>query len=299
MMQKLAFLALAGLALLSVSAVRAEDKAKIRVVIIDGQNNHDWRSTTPVMKKALEDSGRFTVAVASSFKPNERPGSVLSEPFPPDLDRYDVVVSNYNGAPWPKEFNDALDARLKSGKIGLVIVHAANNAFGGWKEYNQMIGMGWRDKNYGKRLKLDDEGKTIIVPAGKDGSTSHAYTGPFKMIVRDQNHPVTKGMPTEWMHARDELYDNLRGPIENVHVLATAIVPPGKGTGVHEPMIFTISYGKGRVFHTPMGHDANAMRCIGFQTTLTRGAEWAATGSVTIPIPGNFPTPSRESSLSK
>jgi type 1 glutamine amidotransferase len=334
MFQKLAFLTL-GIAALSANTVVAGEK-KIRVVIVDGQNNHDWRSTTPVMKKALEECGRFTVDVATSppipalakpTKPKNENDEKTVEKYKAalakyeaalpkfneqlkaaqeafknwqiDFDKYDVIVSNYNGQSWPKQINADLEDRLKAGKIGLVIVHAANNSFGGWKEYNQMIGMGWRDKNYGKRLKLDDEGKTIIVPAGKDGSTSHAYTGPFKMIVRDHNHPVTKGMPTEWMHARDELYDNLRGPIENVHVLATAIAPAGKGTGVHEPMIFTIDYGKGKVFHTPMGHDVTGMRCMGFITTLQRGTEWAATGAVTIPIPTNFPTASKESSLPK
>lgn len=298
MFKKWSCLLIAGLVALSASAADAGEK-RIRIILIDGQNNHDWRSTTPVMVQALEATGRFTVDVTSYTKPGDKPGKNQTVGFPPDLSKHDVIVSNYNGASWPKAFNDELDARLKAGKIGLVIVHAANNSFGGWKEYNQMIGMGWRDKKFGKRLKLDDDGKTIVVPPGEDGNTSHAYTGPFKMIVRDQGHPVTKGMPTEWMHARDELYDNLRGPIENVHVLATAIAPPGKGTGVHEPMIFTISYGKGKVFHTPMGHDANAMRCIGFQTTLARGVEWAATGMVTIQIPENFPTSSKESSLPK
>jgi type 1 glutamine amidotransferase len=76
-----------------------------------------------------------------------------------------------------------------------------------------------------------------------------------------------------------------------MHVLATAYADKAKGgSGRHQPMIFTVSYGKGRVFHTPMGHDANAMLCVGFQTTLNRGTEWAATGNVTIPIPANFPT---------
>lgn len=298
MLQRFTLWLLAAAAFVAGAAepVHAGGKDKLKVLIIDGQNNHDWRTTTPFMKKALEDSGRFTVEVASFLKsPSDKPGKVESVPVPPKLDKYDVIVSNYNGAPWPKEFNDAFEAKLRSGEIGLVIVHAANNAFGGWKEYNQMIGMGWRDKKFGKRLKLDDEGKKIIVPPGEDKNTSHAYTGPFTVTVRDRSHPVTKGMPTEWMHARDELYDNLRGPIENVHLLATAIAPKGKGTGVHEPMIFTISYGKGRVFHTPMGHDLNAMRCVGFVTTLARGTEWAATGNVTLPIPDNFPTETKQS----
>ena len=72
-----------------------------------------------------------------------------------------------------------------------------------------------------------------------------------------------------------------------VQLLATAY---SKGTKAHEPMIWTVSYGEGRVFHTPMGHDLRGMRCVGFVTTLRRGTEWAATGQVTLPIPDNFPT---------
>jgi type 1 glutamine amidotransferase len=272
---------------------------KIRVVIIDGQNNHQWQQTTPIMKKALEDTGRFTVDVsttdkADSKKPADWEARMKPVPFPPDLSKYDVVLSNYNGASWPKELNHALDERLKEGKIGLVIVHAANNSFDRWQEYNQMIGMGWRGANYGPRLKVDDSGKQVLVPKGADQGSGHRYTGPFSVVVRDPSHPVTKGMPREWMHVQDELYDNMRGPIENVHLLATAY---SKGTRTNEPMIWTVTYGKGRVFHTPMGHDTRAMLCVGFITTLARGTEWAATGNVTLPIPRDFPTETKASPI--
>lgn len=262
---------------------------KIRVLLVDGQNNHNWRATSPIIKKSLESTGKFTVDVTSNLseKEKDKPGSITPTlPFPVSLENYDVVVSNYNGASWPKSFNDDLDSRLKEGKIGLVIVHAANNAFGGWKEWNQMIGMGWRDKAFGARVKVDDSGKTEIVEKGKGDSTGHRYTGEFTVIVRDAEHPVTKGMPKEWAHPRDELYDNLRGPAENLNILATSYSP---GTKTHEPMIFTISYGKGRVFHTPLGHDIGAMNCAGFQATVERGTEWAATGKVSQELPKDFP----------
>jgi type 1 glutamine amidotransferase len=213
-----------------------------------------------------------------------------------DFGQVDVVVSNYNGQPWPKAIADGLEANLKAGKIGFVVVHAANNAFGGWKEYNQMIGLGWRGKSSGERLKLDDTGKLIRVAKGEDLDSGHRSGGNFAIVVRDAEHPITKGMPREWMHAQDELYDNLRGPAENFQLLATAF---SKGTMAHEPMIWTVSYGQGRVFHTPMGHGTASMLCVGFQTTLLRGTEWAATGNVTLPIPANFPTADKTSSVGK
>lgn len=309
MLKRLLFLAAVGIAAVGLIALTAPfagaGEKKIHVVIIDGQNNHDWRSTTPLMKKVLEESGRFTVEVSSNLKsPSDKPGSVPTVPFPPDLDKYDVVLSNYNGAPWPKDFNDALDGNLKSGTIGLVIVHAANNSFEGkWPEYDRMIGMGWRGNGYGDRLTLNAQGKEIRVPKGKGPGAGHGSQHPFVVTIRDSSHPVTKGMPLEWLHARDELYQGMRGPIENVTLLATAFADPSKGgkrsSGEHEPMIWTVKYGKGRVFHTPMGHDLNGMRCLGFVATLQRGTEWAATGTVTIPIPENFPTAAKESSLPK
>lgn len=135
-------LALGALLLSVLPAVRG-DEGKLRVVIIDGQNNHNWLGTTPILKHALEKSGRFTVDVSSNLKEGDKPGTVKETvPFPPDLDRYAVVLSNYNGEPWPEAFQKSLDEHLKGGKVGLVVFHAANNAFTGWPEFNQMIGMG-------------------------------------------------------------------------------------------------------------------------------------------------------------
>src|SRR5437588_9111757 len=218
---------------------------KIRVVIIDGRNNHDWRATTPHIKRVLEQVGRFTVDVATNpqadGKQFEGDGHVK---FPPDVTKYDVVLSNYNdGKLWPVELSAALEENLKSGKVGLSIVHAANNAFENWKEYNRMIGLGWRSNRFGDRLIVDNEGREVRVAAGQGPGSSHGARHPFLITVRDTDHPITRGMPREWMHATDELYHGLRGPIENVHLLATAYSSKKyNGTNEHEPMIWTVTY---------------------------------------------------------
>jgi type 1 glutamine amidotransferase len=265
----------------------ASAEPRLKALIVDGQNNHDWKATTPLLKKHLEDSGLFTVDVATSTGGDNLSG------FEPKFADYQVVVSNYNGAAWPKATQDALVAFVRGGG-GLVIVHAANNSFPEWKEYNEMIGLGgWggRNEKWGPYVRFKD-GK-FVRDTSPGGGGSHGSQHAFQVVVRNGKHPITAGLPAAWLHAPDELYDRLRGPAENLNILATAYSDPSTGgTGEHEPMIMTIDYGQGRVFHTPMGHSPDAMRCVGFIVTLQRGAEWAATGKVTrTAIPDDFPKP--------
>ncbi len=260
---------------------------KIPALIIDGQNNHGiWPKTTRMMKRYLEQSGLFTVDVATTAPRGADPG------FRPAFAQYKVVVSNYNGAAWPAATQADFVKYIEQGG-GFVVVHAANNAFGDWKEYNEIIGLGgWggRNEKSGPYVYLDDQGQ-LVRNTDKGPGGHHGPQHPFSVIVRDADHPITRGMPREWMHANDELYDLLRGPAANMRVLATALASKDKGgSGRHEPMLFTVSYGRGRIFHTPMGHADYSQECVGFIATLQRGAEWAATGEVTLPIPADFPT---------
>ncbi len=268
-------------------------EAKIKVLIVDGQNNHNWKSTTPVMKQALESCGHFTVDVATSPPQGQDLGD-----FQPRFADYDVVLSNYNGDLWSAATQKAFVDYVRGGG-GFVCVHAANNSFGEWKEYNEIIGLGgWggRTERHGPYIYFNDEGKLVRdTSQGRGGS--HGPQRAFQIVIRDRSHPITAGMPPAWMHAKDELYDRLRGPASNMQVLATAYSSPEKGgRGLHEPMMLTIQFGKGRVFHTPMGHADYSMKCVGFITTLQRGCEWAATGKVTIPIPSDFPAVTQTSS---
>ena len=151
-----------------------------------------------------------------------------------------------------------------SGDVDLTTVMGANEKDGPY--------VYWKD---GKIVR--DESK------GRGGS--HGRPWEYKVVVREKNHPITRGLPTEFLMVKEELYDRLRGPAKNMTVLATALAEGGSER--HEPVLMTISYGKGRVFHTVMGHSHTSMGGVAFQETLIRGTEWAATGEVTFPPVNN------------
>ena len=179
---------------------------------------------------------------------------------------------------------------------GFVSVHAADNSFPEWKEYNQMIGLGgWggRNEKSGPYVYMNDKGKVVRDDA-KGGGGGHGPQHEFSLVVRDSDHPITKGLPSEFLHTKDELYERLRGPAENMTILATSFAAKKyKGSGRHEPTMMAIDYEKGRVFHTTLGHADYSFECVGFITVLLRGTEWAATGEVTIPVPEDFPSPDK------
>ncbi len=259
---------------------------KLKLLIIDGQNNHNWRATTPVLEGFLSKSGRYEVTVATTPTNGNAPADAWKA-FNPDFSKYDVVLSNYNGQMWPDGVKANFEKYVSNGGA-VCIVHAANNAFTDWAEFNRMIGLGWRGASFGDRITFSDDGKVVRTPKGQGPGAGHGPQHDFSIIVRQPEHPVMEGLPREWMHAKDELYHGQRGPAADMHILATALAAKG-GTNAYEPMVWWIPYGKGKVFTTVMGHSDYSMTCVGFQTVVLRGCEWAATGKISFKVPDTFP----------
>lgn len=290
------FFGIIGLTFCFAVATKAEapGEDRIRVLIVDGFSNHDWRQTTRVTKWILEESGLFQVDISTI--PSD---SLKRAAWSPEFDLYAVVIQNTNNIweprlRWPAEVEKNLENYVKNGG-GLYILHSANNAFPHWEEYDKMIGLGWRRQSTGYALEISGNKKIIRYAPGEGESTGHGER--FNAIIQKFNeHPINKGYPNQWQTANTEVYYFPRGTAEKITILSYAY--DSASTQRLWPVEWVVDYGKGRVYNSSLGHlwkgetYPPAYRCVGYQTTVIRAAEWLATGKVTYPIPVDFPTKS-------
>jgi type 1 glutamine amidotransferase len=252
---------------------------KLTAVIVDGVNNHDWAAGTAFIKRTLEATGRFVVDVATY-------------PKLPEFSRYDAVINNFNGGHtetgtrWPPDAERALEMYVRGGG-GLVVFHAANNAFLNWPEYNSMIGLGWREKSFGKGIAIGPNGQIITVPPGEGLPPGHGPRHDFEIFVLSKTHPITRGMPEHWLHPSEQLTHGQHGPAEGLTILTYAV---SEVSHQGEPMDWVRNYGKGRVYVTMLGHtwkdEPNPnLEDMNFQKLFAQGVEWAARGKIAKEFP--------------
>lgn len=264
----------------------------IKTLILTGQNNHNWKVSSVVMKQILENSGLFQADILVSPGQGEDMSSFIV-----DFTPYSLVIVDYNGDHWPDKTKDNFVAFARKGG-GIVVYHAANNSFPDWDDYSRICALGgWEGRNEksGPYVYWNDGALVRDMSPGAGGS--HGRQHEYVLNARNKKHPIIKGLPLEWLHGLDELYDRMRGPGNIRDILYTAYSDKSTGgSGREEPLVFTVNYGKARVFHTMLGHAGEspeqnpAMQCAGFQVLLLRGAEWAATGKVTQKVPADFPS---------
>lgn len=280
---------------------------KIRVLIVDGFSNHDWRQSTLLMRGILDSAGGFEVNVSTM----PAMGSAAWKQWQPDFAAYDVVIQtcNDNGGngelagleklpEWPEAVKEKFVTYVRNGG-GVYIFHSAENAFVGWKAYEQMVGLSWRSADYGTAIQVNHAGKLVRIPPGVGRGTGHGPRGDV-LVTRLENDPIHKGMPRAWLSPGLEVYFYARGPAQHLHVLAYA-QDDEPGQRMLWPVEWTTTFGKGRVYISTYGHvwdgdvQPASMRDAAVQTIVPRALEWLARRPVTYPVPMDFPRPDADS----
>lgn len=269
----------------------------VRVLILDGYSNHDWRLTTALIRGMLEPTGRFEIAVSTAPPTADAPGW---EAWRPKFSDYDVVIQTCNdlggGPAWPRAVQEDFEAFVRNGG-GVYVWHSGNNAFPDWLAYNEMIGLGWRKKDFGPAIAVSPEGQITRIPTGEGRDTGHGDRVDT-VVHRLGEHPIHAGMPRAWLTPDIEVYYYARGPAKDLEVLSWGLDPV---TRMNWPLEWTVRYGKGRVYTSTFGHvwkgdgQPARMRCAGLQTVAARALQWLAGRSPDLPVPADFPTADRAS----
>jgi len=273
----------------------AAGKKTQRILILDGNTGgHSCQQLIDTIEGILSATGRFdTDVLAYPSRPVD--DSELNA-WRPRFSDYDAVVSTIEGGTLSEAAKADFEDFIASGG-GVLVHHASVVAFEDWPAYNEILGLGWRHARSGLHVFLKEDGEIVYTTPWMGVGAGHSKEHPFQVKSRQPEHPIMKGMPDLWMHGRDEFYYGMRGPAKNLAILASAYAAKDQwGSGDHEPILWTTSYGKGRAVTTILGHCMgrstrfDAVHCVGYQALIARSVEWAATGDVTIGVPEPFPT---------
>lgn len=286
---------LAGAILISVSAQAAVTNVKIKLLIVEGVSNHDWKHRLALVKELLALDDSFDVDVSVTPQTADDPAW---QTWRPEFSKYDVVLSGYNnlgGKPhWPESVQKSF-ARFVTNGGGFYCYHEANNSFAEWLEYNRMIGVGWRGRNFGQAIIVTTNETLQFIPQGEGEGTGHGSRVDVT-VHQFGEHPIHRGLPRSWMAADIEIYHYARGPAQQLTVLAYAKEPQ---TQLQFPIEWTVQYGKGRVFVSTYGHvwadqaDPKGMKCAAFQTIMIRALKWLAGRDPGDAVPADFPAPDK------
>jgi uncharacterized protein len=258
---------------------------RLNILIISGRNSyeHDWTGVNNLLRHQLQSTGRFDVRVTEDFDH----GTFAQ------LKKYDVVLLNYSSRwnysdpqqhIWSPQAFEALYQYVREGG-GLVAYHSSFTWGRDIPEYKRLVG-------------------ATMQP----GFSRRSPPDSFMVELIDREHPVTKGLRRfHWTFTEDMYTNMVFAPDAKVKVLATAYddaaayaperagpkypaeaytpekLKAMKGINASHPQVWVQDYGKGRVFSITLGHGPDTLAYDGVKTLLMRGAEWAATGKVTIP----------------
>jgi len=285
---------LASLMFCATALVASAQTNKIKVLIVEGVSNHDWRHRVEIVRTILDKDGSFDVDV--TITPSAA-GDPAWTKWRPNFSAYDVVLSGYNnlgGKPsWPAEVQAAFQSYVGSGG-GFYVYHEANNSFAEWPEYSNLIGLGWRAANQGDAIIVNPDESLQIVPSGIGPDTSHGLRT-NALIKRRITHPIHNGLPMSWRAADIEIYRYARGPgpnMPNVTVLSYALDPT---TQLQFPIEWVVKYGNGHSYASSYGHvwaeqaKPDGTRCAAFQTIMVRALKWLAGRDPGNTTPTDFP----------
>jgi type 1 glutamine amidotransferase len=284
----------------SQAATSQPDSSRIKLLIVDGVSNHNWKLNTKLLVGLFEPMGLFDIAVSTSPPTAKDAGW---DTWRPDFSKYDVVLQTYNdingGPPWPDDVKKSFVSFVQNGG-GVFIYHSANNAFANWPEYNDIIGLGWRPVSYGTALQMSADGQITRLPPGQGRATSHAPRSDV-LVHTLGDHPIHQGLPKTWLTPMLEVYYDARGPANNVQVISYGQDPRYKD---YWPLEWTVAYGKGRVYASSFGHvwsdetEINQpvdLLAADEQTLIPRAIQWLARRPITVEVPRDFPTADKTS----